>query len=157
MAKGIPEGYHSVIPVMMFKDTRKAIRFYEKAFGAKQAFLMASPDGKRVMHADILIGNSHIMMSDEYPDQNCLSAETIGNSPISLYVYVENADAVHKQAVEAGATPQMPVQDAFWGDRMGSLKDPFGYSWTMATRVKDLSEQEIAKGAEEFFAQMAHK
>ena len=155
--KGIPESFHTATPVLVFKDTRKAIRFYEKAFGAKEMFLMPGPDGKSVMHADMTIGDSHFMMSDEHPQMNCTSAETLGNSPVGFYLYFEDADAAYKRAVDAGATSQMPVQDAFWGDRMGNLKDPFGYSWTVATRTRNLTPEQIKQGAEEFFGQMTGK
>jgi uncharacterized glyoxalase superfamily protein PhnB len=155
--KAIPEGYHSATPAIVFKDAQKAIRFYEKAFGAKQHFVMPRPDGKGTMHADITIGNSHFMLSDEYPETDCTSAETIGKSPVAFYVYVDDVDAAFKRAVDAGGTPQMEVQEAFWGDRMGSLKDPFGYTWTLATHTRDLTPEQIQQGAEEFFAQMAKK
>ena len=157
MAKSIPDGFHTLTPSFTFKDSKKAIEFYKKAFGAKVLDLMPDPSGRRTMHATIQIGNSIVMMGDEMPGaENCAkSAETLGNSPISLYVYVPNADAAFNQAVAAGGTATMPVADMFWGDRCGSLKDPFGYSWMIATHKQDLTNDEIGKGAEAFFAQMA--
>ncbi len=155
MAKSIPEGYHAVTPSLTFKDSQKAIEFYKKAFGAKVIDVLASPTGRGLMHATIQIGNSIVMMGDEMP--NCKSAETLGSSPISLYVYVPNADAAFKQAVEAGGTVVMPVADMFWGDRAGSIKDPFGYSWMIATHQQDLTQEQIRKGAEAFSAQIAKK
>ena len=154
MANPIPEGYHTVTPTFVFKDTRKAIDFYKSAFGAKEHFAMPGPDGKGIMHAEVQIGNSMVMMSDENPQQACRSAESLGGSPINFYLYVENVDSAFSRAVEAGCTVQMPVQDMFWGDRVGSVKDPFGYSWMLGTHVKDLSPEEIAEGAKQAFAQM---
>ena len=156
--KPIPEGYHTLTPSFTFKDSQKAIEFYKKAFGAKVLDLMPNLSGSGTMHAAIQIGNSILMMGDEMPSPNCgKSAETIGSSPISLYLYVENVDAAFKQAVAAGAREVMPVMDMFWGDRAGNLKDPFGYSWMIATHTRDLTQDEIKKGAETFFAQMAKK
>jgi PhnB protein len=159
MVKSIPEGYHSVTPSFTFKDSQKAIDFYKKAFGAKVLATMKSLDGRGIMHATIQIGNSILMMGDEMPGaENCAkSAETLGSSPISLYIYVPDADAAFKQAVAAGGTEAMPVADMFWGDRAGSIRDPFGYSWMIATHKQDLTNEQIRKGAEAFFAQMAKK
>ena len=153
MTQPIPEGYHAVTPSFTFKDSKKAIEFYKKAFGAKVLDLLPSPDGGRTMHATIKIGDSILMMGDEMPNPNCgKSAETLGSSPISLYIYVPNADAAFKQAIAAGAIETMPVADMFWGDRCGTLKDPFGYQWMIATHKRDLTNDEINKGAESFFA-----
>src|ERR1044071_3987700 len=126
MSKAIPEGYHSLTPNIAFKDARKAIDFYKKAFGAKEKFLMPGLNGKGVIHAELWIGNSIVMMTEEMPGSPGRSAESLGNSPIGLYLYVEDADAVFKKAVELGAKIQMQLQDMFWGDRMGQVKDPFG-------------------------------
>jgi uncharacterized glyoxalase superfamily protein PhnB len=159
MAKPIPEGFHSVTPSFTVKDSKQAIEFYKKAFDAKVLALMPDPSGRRTMHATIQIGNSIVMMGDEMPGaEHCAkSAETVGSSPISLYVYVPDADAAFKQAVAAGGTVVMPVTDMFWGDRAGSVKDPFGYSWMIATHKQDLTKDQIQKGAEAFFASMAKK
>ena len=159
MAKSIPEGYSTVTPSFTFKDSKKAIDFYKKAFGAKVLDVFPSLTGRGIMHATIQIGNSILMMGDEMSGtENCpKSAEALGGSPISLFVYVPNADAAFKQAVAAGATPIMPVADMFWGDRAGQIKDPFGYSWMIATHTQDLTDEQIRKGAEVFFAQMAKK
>ncbi len=158
MTQAIPEGYHSVTPSFTFKDSQQAIDFYKKAFGAKVLDLLPNLDGRGTMHATIQIGNSILMMGDEMPGSNCSkSAASLGASPISLYLYVPDADAAFKQAVAAGAAVVMPVMDMFWGDRAGSIKDPFGYSWMVATHARDLTQDEIKKGAEVFFAQMAKK
>jgi uncharacterized glyoxalase superfamily protein PhnB len=134
-AKPIPDGYHTVTPSFTFKDCKKAIEFYKKAFGGKNAQVFPTPDGKRTMHATIEIGNSIIMMGDEWPGM-CTSAETQGDSPIGLYIYVEDADKLFNQAVAAGATSVMPMSDAFWGDRCGCVKDPFGYKWNIGRSRK---------------------
>lgn len=159
MAKPIPNGYHTVTPSFTFKDSKKAIEFYKKAFGAKVLDCFPGPSGQGVMHATLQIGDSIVMMGDENPAaENCgKSAETLGSSPISLYLYVPNVDAAFNQAVAAGAAATMPVADMFWGDRVGQIKDPFGYFWMIATHKQDLTNDEIRKGAEAFFAQMAKK
>jgi PhnB protein len=157
MVKPIPEGYHTVTPMFVFRDSLRAIEFYKLAFGAGELFVMPGPDGKGVMHAEIRIGDSIIMMSDENPCQPCKSAETSGGSPVSLYIYVKDVDSAFHKAVAAGAATQMELQDMFWGDRIGCVKDPFGYSWTLATRKRDLSPEEIEEGARAAFAQMAKK
>ncbi len=154
--KPIPDGYHTVTPSFTFKDCRKAIEFYKKAFGAKNAQIFPAPDGKSTMHATIEIGNSIIMMGDEMPGV-CSSAQTLGNSPIGLYIYVEDADKLFNQAVTAGATSIMPMSDVFWGDRCGCVVDPFGYKWNIATHKQDLTEEQVKKGAEAFFAQLGKK
>ena len=155
--KSIPEGYHTVTPTFTFKDSRKAIEFYKKALGAVETFVMPGPGGKGVMHAAIKIGNSNIMMGDENREMPCRSAETLGGSPIAFYLYVENADLAFKKAVSSGASEQTPLQDSFWGDRIGTVKDPFGYLWTFATHTKDLTPEQIKKGAEEAMSHQAGK
>lgn len=151
--KSIPEGYHSVTSCLTLKNSLQAIEFYQKAFGAKVLDLFPSPDGSGTMHATVKIGDSILMMGDEKPNQACKSAEALGASPVSLYLYVPNCDDIFKQALKSGATEIMPMADMFWGDRCGSLKDPFGYSWTIATHRLDLTPEQVRKGAESFFAQ----
>ncbi len=157
MTKPIPEGFHSVTPMCVVKDARKAIEFYKRAFGAEELFAMPGPDGRGVMHAEVRIGDSIIMMGEENPQEACKSAETMGGSPVSFYIYVGNADAAFRRALEAGAESRMPVEEMFWGDRVGTVKDPFGYSWMLATHTKDLTAQEIRQGAQAFFTRMAKK
>jgi uncharacterized glyoxalase superfamily protein PhnB len=157
MSSAIPTGYHSVTPMFVFKDARKAIDFYHRAFDAQEHYVMPGPDGKGVLHAEIQIGTSIIMMSEESPQQGCKSAETVGVSPVSFYLYVENVDEAYQRVLDAGAMALMPVQEMFWGDRVGSVQDPFGYRWTLATHVKDLTMEEVRQGAEAAFAQMARK
>ncbi len=155
MINPIPAGYASVTASLTLKDSRRALEFYKRAFNATVLDLLPNLDGKGIMHATIQIGNSILMMGDE--NQGCKSAESLGSCPVSFYIYVQNADTAFNQAVAAGATVNMPVMDMFWGDRAGSVKDPFGYSWMIATHTKDLTQDEIKKGAEAFFAQMAKK
>ena len=155
MVKAIPAGYTSVTPSLTFKDSKKAIEFYKRAFNAKVLDVFPSPTGQGLMHATMQIGDAIIMMGDEMPQ--CQSAETLGGSPISMYIYVPNADAAFKQALAAGATVVMPVADMFWGDRAGNIKDPFGYTWMLATHTQDLTQEQIRKGGEAFFAEMGKK
>ncbi len=156
MAQPIPKGYHAVTPSFTFKSSKKAIEFYKKAFNAKALDVFPALTGDGLMHATVQIGDSIIMMGDEM-GEHCKSAETAGVSPISLYIYTADADAMFKQAVAAGAKVTMPMADAFWGDRTGMVQDPFGYSWMIATHKRDLSPEEMRKGAEDFFAQMGKK
>ena len=155
MTKAIPEGFHSATPMLMFKDARKAIEFYKQAFGATERYAMPGPGGKGVMHAEILIGDSIFMVGDENPQIPGKSAETIGGSPVSFYIYLENLDEAVKKALKAGAQSRTSVQDMFWGDRVGTVQDPFGYSWSLATHVKDLTAKEIEEAAKAVFSKAA--
>ncbi len=152
MTKPIPDGFHTITPAFAFKDTCKAIDFYKKAFSATEKFVVPSPDGKGIMHAQLVIGDSTIMIGDEQVEHGCKSAETLGGSPIGLYVYVQDVDAWFKKALAAGGAVRMPVQDMFWGDRVGTIQDPFGYSWTIATHIADLSPEEMERGREAMMA-----
>jgi PhnB protein len=159
MSKPIPDRYHSVTPSFTFKDSRKAIDFYKRAFSAELIDFLPRLDGEGTMHATMQIGNSMIMMGDEMPGaENCAkSAETTGSCPITLFVYVADVDKTFAQAVSAGGAATMPVTDMFWGDRMGQIKDPFNYLWSIATHKQDLTEDEVKKGAQAFFSQMGTK
>ena len=155
MAQAIPQGYHSVTPGLIVKDARKAIAFYKKAFDAKEVMVMDMPDGK-VMHAELKIGDSIVMLGEEnpaWPDHK--SAESFGGCAISLNVYLADADAAFKKAVAAGAQSVKDPEDAFWGDRHGSVKDPFGYTWELLTHKKDVPPEEMKKAAREKFSHMA--
>ena len=152
MIKSIPENFHTLTPSFTFKNSERAIEFYKNAFGAELVDFFPNLDGVGTMHATIRIGNSMIMLGDEMPGDNCSkSAESIGTSPISLYLYVENVDTAFSRAVAAGGIPTMNVADMFWGDRVGQIKDPFGYLWMLATHTKDLNKEEMRQGAKEFF------
>ena len=145
--KPIPPGYTTVTPSITVSDAAKAIEFYKKAFGAVEKGRFKAPDGK-IMHAEIEIGNSKFMLNDEVMGMR--SPQTIGGSPVSFYLYFENADAAFKKAIAAGGKESFPVTDMFWGDRMGKLEDPFGFHWNVATHVKDMSPEEMKKAGEEF-------
>lgn len=149
----IPKGYQTVTPGLALRNAADAIEFYKKAFGAKEKMRMPGPDGRTIMHAEIVIGNSHIMLGEEMPEMNHLSPQSLNGTPVNFYVYVKDVDKAFEQAVKAGATAVMPVMDMFWGDRQGTLKDPFGHSWGLATRKRNVSGKEMKKAAEEWFAQ----
>lgn len=144
--KPIPEGYHSVTPYLILSGARDAIAFYQKALGAEEVMRMADPGGK-VHHAEIRIGDSRIMLADEHPEIQALSPKTIGGSPVSIHLYVEDVDAAVDRAVEAGAKLIRPVADQFYGDRTGGIEDPFGYRWFIATHKEDLTTDEIRQRA----------
>ncbi len=154
--KPIPEGFNTVSAHLVVRDGAKAIEFYQQAFGAEEICRMPGPDGQGVMHAEVRIGNSHVMLAGEMPQgKGCVSPETLKGTTVTIHLYVEDVDAVYDQAVKAGATATMPPMDAFWGDRYGQLRDPFGHVWGIATHIKDLTPEEIGQAAEEFFKQMA--
>lgn len=155
-AKAIPEGYHTATPYLIIKGAAAALDFYKKAFGATELFRMAGPDGK-IGHAEIRIGDSNIMLSDEVSGMGYLSPQTLGGSPISLMLYVPDVDKAFQQALGAGATAQRPVQDQFYGDRSGTLKDPFGHVWTISTHIEDIPPDEMRRRAETFMKQQAHQ
>ena len=157
MIKKIPQEFHSITPMLVLKDVRRAIEFYQRALGARELMVMPGPDGKGVMHAEVKIGDSIIMMGEENPQYPCKSAETLGGSPVSFYLYLENVDEAFKVAVAAGAVVQMPVEEMFRGDRVGTVEDPFGYSWSLATHTRDLTPEEIRQGAEAACAKMTEK
>ena len=140
----VPQGYHSVTPYLAQKNTDQAIRFYEQAFGAKEVGRLSMPDGS-IAHAEIEIGNSRIMMSDETPAFGNKSPEAYGGSPAAFSIYVADVDASFAQALAAGATVKRPVQDQFYGDRTGTLLDPFGYQWSIATRKEEVSLDEMRR------------
>lgn len=148
--KKIPDGYHTVTPYLIVTNAAKAIEFYKEAFGATEGERLETPDGK-VMHAEIRIGDSHVMMCDENPDWKAFSPLTIGGPSVSIVLYVEDVDGVAARAVAAGATLLMPVADQFWGDRMGTVSDPFGHKWSIATHTEDVSPEEIQERAKGFF------
>ena len=145
-AKPIPEGYHSVTPYLIVKGAARAIEFYKQAFGATEKGRMAQPDG-RIGHAEIQIGDSCIMLADEFPERNIVGPESLGGTPVMIHIYVEDVDAVAKQAVAAGAKEVLPVQDQFYGDRSGMFTDPFGHKWNISTHKEDLTAEEIGKRA----------
>ena len=143
----IPEGYHSVTPYLVMKNAAAAIEFYKEAFGAVELLRMAAPGGK-IGHAEIKIGDSPVMLADEYPDMGFKGPESLGGTPVSLMIYVDDVDKIYPQAIAAGGKEVRPLQNQFYGDRSGTLTDPFGHVWTISTHVEDVPEEELAKRAE---------
>ncbi len=150
----VPEGYHTATPHLVVKDAENAIQFYEQAFGAKEVMRLTTADGK-VAHAEIVIGDSTLMLADEFPDWGNLSPESLGGSPVRIHLYVEDVDAVARRAAAAGAKVLIPVDDQFYGDRAGRLADPFGHLWVVATRVQEMSPEEMQLRFEEFMKQQS--
>jgi PhnB protein len=151
--KPIPEGYHTLTPHLTVRNAARAIEFYKQAFGATERGVMKGPDGK-VMHAELKIGDSVIMLNDESPEFGSVSPQSIGGSPLALHIYIENVDSAFERAVKAGAQVEMPVSDQFWGDRYGKLKDPFGHKWSIATHVKDMSVDEMKRSMDDAMSKM---
>ncbi len=145
--KPIPEGYHSVTPYLCVKGGTRALEFYKKALSATERMRIMHPDG-RVGHAELQIGDSVMMLSDEFPEMDVRSPETVGGSPSSIHLYVDDVDAVFQQAVAAGATVKRPVADQFYGDRMGGIVDPFGHTWWISTHIEDVSPEEMKRRAD---------
>jgi PhnB protein len=151
--KPIPEGYHSVTPYLIVDDAKKAIDYYAKAFGATELFRMDGPDGT-IGHAELQIGTSRLMLADENPAWGAKSAKAIGGSPVQMMIYVEDCDSMFKKALAAGGTEVRPLQDQFYGDRSGTLNDPFGLSWTISTHKEDVAEDEMQRRAEAYAKKM---
>ena len=151
-AQAIPKGYHTVTPSLCVAGAAKAIDFYKKAFGAEERMRFPAPDGS-IMHAELTIGDSTIMLGDEMPDQGGRGPKSIGGTPVSFFIYQENVDEGWKKAVAAGAKEIMPLADQFWGDRTGCLEDPFGHQWWLAQHIQDLTPEQLQKNAEAFFSQ----
>jgi len=151
-AKAVPEGYHTMTPQLTLDDAAKTIDWYKKALGAEELSRSVGPDGK-IMHAELKIGDSRFMVNDVM--MGAKGPQAFGGSPASLWLYVENCDALFDRAVKAGANVQMPMEDQFWGDRGGALADPAGYTWWIASRKEELTEEEVQQRAADFFKQMA--
>lgn len=154
----VPEGFNTVSAHLVTHDGAAAIDFYKRAFGAEELGRMQWPNSDKIMHAAIRIGNSVVMLADEMREMGCnLAPTSLGGSPVTLHIYVEDVDALWEKAVNAGASIKMPLSDMFWGDRYGVLTDPFGHQWSLATKVKELSPAEMQKAAEGACAQMAER
>jgi len=154
VVKVVPEGYHTVTPYLAIRDATRAIAFYTRAFEAQEITRMAGPDGK-VMHAELRIGDSMLMLSEDSPESGCHSPLSLKGTTFTLYLYVPDVDTTFARAIAAGATAVMPVANMFWGDRHGQVVDPFGHRWSIATHTEDLSQQEITQRAQQFFAEHA--
>jgi len=152
----IPPGFHSVTPYLIVRGAARALDFYTSVFGATEIDRMPTPDGK-IAHAEIRIGDSPVMLADEFPEMGALSPESIGGSPITLHVYVEHVDAVFDKAIGGGARVDRPVKDQFYGDRAGSFVDPFGHKWNVATHVEDVSPEEMEKRAQQAMQATQHQ
>jgi len=148
--KKIPEGYSAVTPYLTIQGAAQAIEFYKKAFGAEEVMRMPMPDG-RIAHAEIRIGGAIVMLHDEAPEWKAFSPQTVGDTSVSIMLYVDDVDAVHQRAIAAGAQSTMEVADQFYGDRAGGLKDPFGHKWHVATHVEDVEPEEIRRRAAKMF------
>jgi uncharacterized glyoxalase superfamily protein PhnB len=146
--KPVPDGMHTITPHLVCAGAAQAIDFYEKAFGAVELARIPGPDG-RLVHAMVRIGDSPVMLVDEMPEWKTVGPNTLNGSPVTIHLYVENADAVFERALAAGASAVMPPSDMFWGDRYGVLKDPFGHLWSVATHQRDVSPQEARKAMEQ--------
>jgi len=155
MAKAIPEGYHTITPYLVVRGGADAIAFYTRAFGAKEKERMNGPDGHSVMHAELTIGDSVFMLSDEMPQAGSTSPTTLKGTASSLFLYVPDVDAAFKRATEAGCRVVKPLADMFWGDRFGEVEDPFGHRWAMATHKEDISPEEMKRRGAAFMAEMA--
>ena len=154
-AKPVPEGYHTLTPYLAVDDATAAIEFYKRAFGAKERVRMHGPDGM-IAHAELEIGDSKVMLADPFPQASTRPPKELGGTSVGVFVYVENVDEVFQQAVDAGATATMEPDDQFWGDRFGSVTDPFGHSWQISTHVEDVPPEEMEKRSKEWMAQMAN-
>jgi PhnB protein len=151
----IPDGYHTLTPHLVVNDASKAIEFYKKAFGAEEIRRVPGPDGKSLIHAELQVGDSRLLLVDEFQEMNCRGPKSIGGSPVTIHMFVDDVDAAFDKAVEAGAEVTMPLADMFWGDRYGMLTDPFGHYWSMATHKENLTPEEVGKRAQAAFSESA--
>jgi uncharacterized glyoxalase superfamily protein PhnB len=152
--KPIPDGFHALTPHLVIQGAARAIDFYKKAFGAQEVARMPGPDGKSIMHAQLMIDGSPLMLVDEAPQWGARSPTSLKGSPVTIHLYVKDVDATFKKAVESGAKVTMPVQDMFWGDRYGKVTDPFGHDWSIATHKEDVPPQDMERRAREAMAKM---
>jgi len=151
--KAVPPGFHTLTPHLTVRDAGKALEFYQNALGAEVLNVARMPDGK-VLHAMLRIGDSMLMLNDEFPEMGGLSPLSTGGAGVTIHIYLENVDDAFNRAVNAGAKIKMPLMDQFWGDRYGVVTDPFGHSWSLATHVKDMSPEEMQRAQDEAMAQM---
>jgi uncharacterized glyoxalase superfamily protein PhnB len=152
--KAVPQGFHTLTPHLTVRDAARAIDFYQKAFGAEVLVKHYGPGGSKVIHASLKIGDSILMLNDEFPEWGLLSPLSTGGAGVTIHVYLENVDAAFARVVSAGAEVKMPLMDAYWGARYGQVQDPFGHRWSLAARVRELSEEEVQKAQEAAFASM---
>jgi uncharacterized glyoxalase superfamily protein PhnB len=151
--KAVPPGFHTLTPHLTVRNAKEALEFYKRAFGAEVGNVAYMPNGK-VMHASLRIGDSQLMLNDEMPEFGALSPLSLGGSPVTVHVYIDNVDEAFNRAVSAGAKVSMPLMDQFWGDRYGVVTDPYGQKWSLASHVKDMSPEEMERGMKEAIAKM---
>jgi PhnB protein len=157
MTTPIPPGSEGLIPHLVCDPCTKAIEFYKQAFGAEEICCLPAPDGQRIMHAELRIDGKPVFLADDFPEYcggKAQSPKALGGTPVTIHRYVEDCDAAIERALQAGATVRMPAEDMFWGDRYGSVIDPFGHCWSLATHLKDLSQEEMVEAMNTAFAQM---
>jgi PhnB protein len=147
------DDFHTITPHLVVRDAARAIEFYVAVFGAAELYRNLAPDNKAIMHAELMLGDSRFLLHDEFPDRGLLSPLAYTGTAVTLHLYVDDVNAVFARAVRANAEVLMPLEDCFWGDRYGILKDPFGHRWSVATRIKDLSPRELQKRADEYKAE----
>lgn len=152
-AKPVPTGFHTLTPHLIVRDADKALEFYKNALGAEVLGVARMPDGK-VLHASLRIGDSMLMLNEEFPEYGGLSPLSVGGTGVTIHIYLENVDQAFNRVVDAGAKVTMPLMDQFWGDRYGMVTDPFGHKWSLATHIKDLSPEEMQRAQEEAMAKM---
>jgi PhnB protein len=152
--KPVPEGYQTISPYLYVEDAAKAIAFYTRAFGAREGNRMDMPDG-RIAHAELRIGDSVVMLSDQFPQSRGKPPSELGGTTVGLFLYVDDVDSVVQDAVDAGASVTMPIDDMFWGDRIGEVRDPFGHLWQIATHVEDVAPKDLERRAKTAMAAMS--
>ncbi len=155
MSKTLPEGFNTLTPHLIVKDVAAAIDFYQKAFGAVAECRLVAPGTDQIFHAGLQLGNSRVMLGGEFNNEQCTakSPASLGGTPVTIHFYVDNVDEAYQKAIQAGAEELMPPSDMFWGDRYSKVKDPFGHEWSLATHVRDLSQEEMQAAAQECFRQ----
>jgi len=154
-AKAVPEGFHTITPHLIVRDAARAIEFYQKAFGAEVRGISYAPDGKKIIHASLKIGDSFLMLNDEFPEWGGACAPAPGGATgVQLHIYADDVDGLFERAASAGATVKMPLMDQFWGDRYGQVLDPFGHKWSLATHIKDMTQEEMRAAQDAAMAKM---
>jgi PhnB protein len=153
----IPSGFHTLTPTIFVKGAAQAMDFYKQALGADEVSRHTTPDGSKVVHGELKIGDSTLFIADEFPDFGMLSPQSLNGNSVTFYLYVENCDEWFNRAVSAGATTFRPLEDTFWGDRVGMISDPYGHKWNISTHVRDLSPEELAAASENFFCDEKQK
>jgi uncharacterized glyoxalase superfamily protein PhnB len=150
--KRVPEGFHTITPHLTVRGGPEMIEFYKRAFGAVELRRSVGPDGKSLLHADLQIGDSRLLLHDEFPEMGVVAPLALGGTPVTIHLYVEDVDSLYRQAVDAGAKVVMPLADQFWGDRYGVVEDPSGHRWALASHMQDMSPEQMKAAADAAFA-----